>query len=137
MCYSSTDCTISVSLNIFTKKETTSGLMRCSCTKVLTRRKLNRLQLNGVEKSKTAAVYFHLYNVNVNNGRIINIQILQLFPCLKCTRQQILATLRRQRSLATILPMGAERVSACLSIIMGCRERASERELAHNATSLW
>lgn len=71
-----------------------------------------------------------LYNLNMNSSLIINIQILQLFSCLKCTRQQILSTLRRQRSLATVLPIGTERVSAwvCLSIIMGCREREKERE---------
>lgn len=80
----------------------------------------------------------------------INIQILQLFSCLKCTRQQILSTLRRQRSLATVLPIGTERrvcLRVCLSIIMGCREeRAGGRgrgrdegevasSQAHNATS--
>lgn len=86
-----------------------------------------------------------LYNLNMNSPLVINIQILQLFSCLKCTRQQILSTLRRQRSLATVLPIGTERVSAwdCLSIIMGCREREREREkewerlliTAYNATS--
>lgn len=66
----------------------------------------------------------------MNSPLVINIQILQLFSCLKCTRQQILSTLRRQRSLATVLPIGTKRVSdwVCLSIIMGCRERESERE---------
>lgn len=85
-----------------------------------------------------------LYNLNMNSPLVINIQILQLFSCLKCTRQQILSTLRRQRSLATVLPIGTERVSAwvCLSIIMGCRERKREKEwerlliTAYNATSL-
>lgn len=77
---------------------------------------------------------------------VINIQILQLFSCLKCTRQQILSTLRRQRSLATVLPIGTERrvcLRVCLSIIMGCRgERGRGRgegevasSQAHNATS--
>lgn len=82
-----------------------------------------------------------LYNLNMNSLLVINIQILQLFSCLKCTRQQILSTLRRQRSLATVLPIGTERLSAwvCLSIIMGCREREREWERlltsAYNATS--
>lgn len=71
-----------------------------------------------------------LYNHNMNSSLVINIQILQLFSCLKWTRQQILSTLRRQRSLATVLPIGTERVSAwvCLRIIMGCRERERKRE---------
>lgn len=71
-----------------------------------------------------------LYNLNMNSSIVINIQILQLFSCLKYTRQQILSTLRRQRSLATVLPIGTERVSAgvCLSIIMGCRERERKSE---------
>lgn len=69
------------------------------------------------------------YNLNMNGPHVINIQILQLFSCLKCTRQQILSTLRRQRSLATVLPIGTEPVSAwvCLRIIMGCWERKRER----------
>lgn len=54
-----------------------------------------------------------LYHLDMNSRLVINIQILQLFSCLKCTRQQILSTLRRQRSLATVLPIGTER-SGCL-----------------------
>lgn len=88
-----------------------------------------------------------LYTASIwSRPPVINIQILQLFSCLKCTRQQILSTLRRQRSLATVLPIGTERhvcLRVCLSIIMGCRgERGrgrDEGEVAssqtHNATS--
>lgn len=71
------------------------------------------------------------FNLYMNSLLVINIQILQLFSCLKWTRQEILSTLRQQRSLATVLPIGTKRVSAWVWVslwdVEKKRDRKSER----------